>query len=127
MSIEASSFISFQSQPDFPNEDIHEHNALLASHYLTTFPDGESYTDTHQETLKVLHEIGNSALAAANVSPGNTRGEYQAFCHRFTTIDYIATLLDSRPFAQIRRGNSMQHFFMEKWLTSNCGNDDRTG
>lgn len=113
MSIESSSVIRFEPQPDFPNEDIHKNNAALAEYYLQVHSESEAYTYAHRETLQLLHSVGNSALTEAGIMPGNTRAEYQAFCHGFTTMDYLATLVDSRPFTQLHHGAAIQHFFMQ--------------
>lgn len=105
--------ISFHPQPDFPIEDISDNNAAIAEVYLASTNESEVYLDIHRSNLKLIHGIGNSALIAAGTSPGNNRNEYDAFCHGFTTIDYLATLLDSRPFTQIKDGSSMNRLFIQ--------------
>lgn len=113
MHIQRPDIITFQPQPGFPNEDIAPHNATMAEYYLRATRDSESYKRTHLESLQTLHDVGNSALIAAQIDPGNNRAEYEAFCHGFTTIDYLATLVDSRPFAQFQNGTGMQHFYLD--------------
>lgn len=104
--------IRFQPQPDFPVEDISEHNAAMAAYYLHTAVEKDTYRDTYLENLQLLHDVGNRALTIAGIEPGNNRGEYRAFCEGFTTIEYVATLLDARPYQQLHSGDGMQHFYI---------------
>lgn len=104
--------INFHPQPDFPAEDISESNAYMTSHYLRTSRESDTYLDTYQRTLQLIHKVGNGALTFLDRSPGDNRAEYQAFCHGFTTIDYVATLLDSRPFKQIATGKGLGFFYL---------------
>ncbi|HCH35013.1 TPA: hypothetical protein DEW05_05845 [Candidatus Saccharibacteria bacterium] len=85
----------------------------MASYYFTDRPEAEAYAAVHLESLPMLHAVGNSALIGANVAPSNTSAEYKAFCHGFTTIDYLATLLDARPFVQLQNGVDMKHFYLD--------------
>ncbi len=105
--------ITFQPQPGFPTEDINEPNAAMAAFYFEATSDSEAYTSIHQQTLQTLYEVANKALLYADTNPGNNRREYQAFCHGFTMIDYLATLLDSRPFLHISNGAGMQYFYQQ--------------
>lgn len=102
---------TFEPQPDFPTEDISGRNAAMASHYLETDEGSRFYQETLQGSLRVLHEVGNSALMVAQLAPDNNQAEYQAFCHGFADIDYIATLLGSRQHVQIMSGLGMQVFY----------------
>lgn len=108
-----SSFIQFHPQPDFPTEDISEHNAAMATYYLHHATERDAYLETYQENLQLLHDVGNSALIGADIKLNNNKAEYQAFCHGFTAIDYVATLLDSRSQLQIASGEGMQRFYLD--------------
>lgn len=105
--------ITFEPQPDFPTQDISGRNAAMASHYLATEEGSRVYQETLQGSLRILHEVGNSALVGSQIAPNNNRGEYQAFCHGFADIDYMAALLGSRQHVQIMNGAGMGYFFMQ--------------
>lgn len=105
--------IRFQPQPEFPVEDINEPNAAMASYYLTTAVERKAYLQTYHHNLQVMHNVGNAALVEAGVNPGNSGAEYMAFCRGFTSLNYLATLVDSRPFLQIANGTGMQHFYLD--------------
>ena len=106
-------FITFHPQPDFPVEDISDQNAEMAKYYLEATHDVQSYVGVHRQSLQVLHGIGNSALKWLGKSPADNKGEYIAYCHGFTTVDYIATLLNSRPFVQLASGVGMDQLYIQ--------------
>lgn len=106
--------IGFESQPDFPIEDISQNNAAMADIYLDSAVEPEVYSALYRTKLQMLHDIGNAALMGADISPGNNRGEYMAFCDGFGTVDYLARLLDSRPYRQLEGGSSMKRLFLDQ-------------
>ncbi len=108
-----SNIINFQPQPDFPVEDINEQNAAMADYYLTHSEESKAYVNIYQQTLQRMYRVGNAALQYSGTNPGNNSGEARAFCHGFATIDYVATLLDSRPFKQIANGAGMGYFYLQ--------------
>lgn len=104
--------IRFQKQPDFPLEDINEQNAAMAEIYLATRTESEAYTEIHHDTLRVLHNVTNTTLANVGLQPANNRGEFTAFCHGYTMVDYLAVLINSRPFETLQNGASMNQLFL---------------
>lgn len=105
--------IKFEPQPDFPDEDISQNNAAMASWYLQTGAEREAYLDNYHNSMQLLHNLGNAALVYMDTKPGNNRQEYTAFCKGFATIDYLSVLLNSRPFQQINDGVGMDKFILQ--------------
>lgn len=108
------SLIYFNPQPEFPVEDISEENAAMAMHYLESAPEPEVYADKNFENLRFLHKIGNSALIGAGIPVEYTESEYRAFCHGFSTMDYLTVLVGSRQYKKIHTdGFAVNNFFMQ--------------
>lgn len=105
--------INFQPQPDFPAEDISEPNAAMAGYHLQAAAEAAAYRETHRSTLQVLNEVGTAALKYLDIAPGDRSAEYQAFCHGFTDIDYVATLVNARPYKTLVNGIGMHHFQLQ--------------
>lgn len=105
--------IKFESQPKFPNEDISDNNAAMASWHLKVGVERHAYLDNFHNNMSLLHDLGNAALSYMDTNPGNNRKEYTAFCKGFAAIDYLSVLLDSRPFQQIGNGAGMDKFVLQ--------------
>lgn len=114
MNERAPSLIYFNPQPEFPVEDISEENAAMAAHYLESAPEPEVYAARNFENLRFLHKIGNSALIGAGIPVEYSESEYRAFCHGFSTMDYLTVLVGSRPYKTIyTEGHAANNFFMQ--------------
>lgn len=108
------SLIQFKPQPEFPVEDISEDNAAMAAHYLESAPSPEVYADYHFDNLRAIHRIGHAALVGANIPLDNSESEYRAFCHGFSTMDYLTILVGSRSYKNFYTDSfAMRNFFMQ--------------
>lgn len=105
--------LTFEPQPEFPSYDISETNAALGLHYLESQPEADLQHEALTQSLLPLHDIANSALTESQLDPGNTKGEYIAFCRGFADLDYMALLLQSRQFTRLQQGSDMQFFYIQ--------------
>lgn len=107
------SFVTFETQAEFPVEDISQQNASLAKYYLEHAVEARTCEQADRQNLYLFHELANAALRASDVNPNNNRGEYLAFCSGVTKLEFLATLLASRRTSEIRSGFGMYNFYLQ--------------
>ena len=88
----------FRPQPDFPNEDIHEVNALYMKYLFRHEQSDRSYADHLTGSLRALHLTGHQALQVCGIDMDYSLVEYQAFCAGFADHEYTAAVVGQRVY-----------------------------
>lgn len=89
-------FETITLQPDFPNEDLHEHNVPLIEFYLQEMHEPRTHATFLKESMRPLHLTAHHALQLSGVEVVYDPDEYDAFCNGFAAFEYISLLVNPR-------------------------------
>lgn len=89
----------FQPQPDFPDEDLLESNALYMQHLLRHEKSDRVYAHQLGESLRQVHRTGHQALQICGVEMAYSQAEYAAFCGGFAAHEYTAVVVSQKPYS----------------------------
>jgi hypothetical protein len=96
--MERPKLIVLEQQPDFPSEDLSEHNADMLRYYLRT----EAGLDAEVTRLfvhqRTLFEMARLTLWLRNIDIDDAPQEYHSFTHGFAAYEMIQSVVTGAPY-----------------------------
>jgi len=99
-----SKLIVLEPQPDFPGEDLTDHNAeIIGGYYLQHTPGLRGEAERLYDHQRTLFELAHLSLLLRGITIDNAPTEYRSFVQGFACYELIQTLVTSSAY-DIDRG-----------------------